>query len=228
MANIGIGNFPQRCAQLLADMAAKCGSGRARVIDVGCSVGGASFQLLEAFEEVTGVDISAHFIDAALTLRKGCSLPYQVVDEGEIRRILLADAIVPDDSARIQFRQADACSLPAEYAGFDAVLAANLLCRLPSPMAFLSRLGGMRGLVRRGGVVMFASPFSWSEEYTNKSAWLGGRQNDGGEVWSAQGLTAALGDEFELVHREDMPFMICEHRCKCEYVGSDVTVWRRR
>jgi SAM-dependent methyltransferase len=108
---------------LLADMSVKHCSGNARVLDVGCSVGGVSFKLLESFDEMTGVAISAQFIDTARSLRKGGSLPYRVIDEGDIGRVLLAHVTAPADSSRIQFRQADACSLPSEYVGFDAVLA---------------------------------------------------------------------------------------------------------
>jgi hypothetical protein len=95
-------------------------------------------------------------------------------------------------------------------------------------MAFLPRLGCIRGLIKRGGIVIFASPFSWSDQYTSKSAWLGGRLEDGVDVYSEEGLRTALDGEFELIHREDFPFMIREHRRKFEYVVSDVTVWRRR
>jgi 2-polyprenyl-3-methyl-5-hydroxy-6-metoxy-1,4-benzoquinol methylase len=41
---------------------------------------------------------------------------------------------------------------------FDAVLAANLLCRLPSPEAFLNRTAT---LVKPGGVLVMVSPYSW-------------------------------------------------------------------
>jgi hypothetical protein len=34
----------------------------------------------------------------------------------------------------------DACALPANLPKCDAVLAANLLCRLPDPMLFIDRL----------------------------------------------------------------------------------------
>ncbi len=36
--------------------------------------------------------------------------------------------------------QGDACNLPESLGQFDAVLAANLLCRLPDPMQFIDRL----------------------------------------------------------------------------------------
>lgn len=54
---------------------------------------------------------------------------------------------------------------------FDGVLMANLLCRLPKPMAALQQLPQ---LVSRDGLVAFVSPFSWLEQYTPTDQWLGG------------------------------------------------------
>jgi 5-histidylcysteine sulfoxide synthase/putative 4-mercaptohistidine N1-methyltranferase len=228
MAASEIGNFPQRCANTLIDLAKRHGCAFDRALDVGCAVGAATFGLARAYSHVTGVDISAQFVDAAESLRRGDVLPYQIVVEGNIRESAIAAAPEGLSLDRIAFRRADACSLPSEYAGFDAVLASNLLCRLPSPKAFLSRLGGPRGLVKKGGIVVFASPFSWMEQFTARGAWLGGTEDTDGKHWSADGLQEALGAEFELVHRQDLPFMIREHRRKYEYVISDLTVWVRK
>ena len=61
----------------------------------------------------------------------------------------------------------DACALPESLGTFDAVLAANLLCRLSEPQAFIDRLPS---LVNDGGSVFFASPFSWMPEYTPRTS----------------------------------------------------------
>ena len=60
-------------------------------------------------------------------------------DEGQLGAMLNAMVDPAIDRSRVSFRQADACSLPAELTDFDAVLLANLLCRLPSPKALLWR-----------------------------------------------------------------------------------------
>jgi SAM-dependent methyltransferase len=75
------------------------------------------------------------------------------------------------DVSRVRFRVADACALPADLAPVDAVLAANLLCRLPDTRAFLDRLPA---LVRRGGCVVLATPWSWLDAWTRRARWLGG------------------------------------------------------
>jgi 5-histidylcysteine sulfoxide synthase/putative 4-mercaptohistidine N1-methyltranferase len=223
-----LNEFPQRCAETVVDWARQMECGMQRVLDVGCAVGGASFELARAFGHVEAVDISHSFIAAGRALQQGRALPYQLALEGRIREGRLAAAPAGIDMDRISFRRADACSLPAEYAGFDAVLASNLLCRLPSPRAFLSRLGGARGLVRPGGILVLASPYSWLEAYTTPSAWLGGTEQGNLRQRSHDAVREQLGDDFELVHREDMPFMLREHGRKFEYVVSDLTVWRRK
>lgn len=219
-----VGQFPQRCANILVEMAQKYGCGFNQVLDVGCAVGGASFELLKSYEQVTGVDISEQFIHTANNLKNGKDINYRMVVEGELYKDLVVKA--PEVTNNIHFRRADACSLPSEYHSFDAVLASNLLCRLPSPKAFLSRLGGMLGLVKPGGIVVFASPYSWSEQYTQQTSWLGGYNSDNPQ-WSIDGLNKIMSSEFTLVHREDFPFMIREHRRKFEYVVSDLSVWIR-
>ena len=75
------------------------------------------------------------------------------------------------DAARVRFRVGDACALPAELAPVDALLAANLLCRLHDPRAFLDRLPT---LVNAGGCVVLTTPWSWLEVWTRRQKWLGG------------------------------------------------------
>ena len=59
--------FPQRVAQLL--LAALPSRGRA--LDVGCAVGGSSFELAAHGCDVLGVDFSKAFIEAAERMRRG-------------------------------------------------------------------------------------------------------------------------------------------------------------
>ena len=226
MRSFGLHQFPQRGARVASHWARHFGGRMEKALDVGCAVGGASFELARSFARVDAVDISSSFIETACALQAGRMQTYEMAVEGELRK--QATATLPDgvDASQVHFRRADACSLPADYAGFDAVLASNLLCRLPSPRAFLGRLGGPRGLVRPGGILVLASPYSWSEQYTTRSAWLAPHDGDG--TRSHEVVRAELGDEFELVHREDMPFILREHGRKYELVVSDLTVWRRK
>lgn len=222
------GDFPGRCARLLMEYAERSGSGFQSAFDIGCAVGGASFALARRFAEVTGVDLSAGFIQAASRLRDQGEIRFNCRDQGELSRELSARLSQGLDPKHIHFRRADACALPPEYAEFDAVMLANLVDRLPSPRALLGRLGGYRGLVKPGGVLLITTPYTWLETFTPRGAWLGGFDQGEGPVDSHAGLQAELGDEFELLHRQDLPLVLREHARKFEFIVADATVWRRR
>jgi 5-histidylcysteine sulfoxide synthase/putative 4-mercaptohistidine N1-methyltranferase len=220
--------FPQRCASLVVDTAKRLGLPLGTALDVGCAVGGSTFALARAFDSVIGVDLSAAFIEAAKGLQRAGSRPYFRKDEGDLGAMLTATVDPAIDRQRLTFRQADACSLPAEFIEFDAVLMANLLCRLPSAKGLLSRLAGPRGLVKPGGLLVLTTPFSWLEQFTPREVWLGGAIRDGHPVWSADTLKQLLEPDFELLDSQDMPCLIREHARKYQYIVPLATIWRRR
>ena len=161
-------NFPQRCAQLVDAWATKLDLPKGRALDIGCAVGGSTFELARTYDDVVGVDLSASFIAAAQRMHAEREVQYLRRDEGELGETAVARLDGLDAAGDIQFERADACALPHELGGFDACLLGNLLCRLPSPKACLSRLGGPDGLVRPGGLAVVVSPYTWMEEHMPK------------------------------------------------------------
>lgn len=220
--------FPLHCARWLLEGAREFGAGTQRALDVGCAVGRASFELARGYREVTGIDLSAAFIEAGNALKRDGRLEYFRKDEGDLGAMLTASIDPAIDRRRVTFRQADACSLPAEWVDFDALLMANLLCRLPSPKSLLGRLGGPRGLVRVGGLVALFSPYSWLEQFTPHGAWLGGYAKDGKEVRSADTLRDLLTREGFVLRREaEVPLVIREHQRKYQYIVTHAMLWQR-
>ncbi|KAL4447393.1 hypothetical protein ABPG75_004612 [Micractinium tetrahymenae] len=194
-------------------------------VDIGCAVGGASFELARAFPHVLGIDYSQHFVDAANTMKERGWMRYSSVEEGELTAERVAAVPEDIDRGRVRFMQGDACNLPAELGPVDAVLAANLLCRLPDPSVFLRHLPS---LIRPGGVLVLVSPYSWLPAWTDRQRWLGGfRDEDGKPVWSAETLQSMLSGSFTLVEERDLPFVIREHRRKFQWGCSHAMVWRR-
>ncbi|EGD81071.1 generic methyltransferase [Salpingoeca rosetta] len=220
--------YTDKVTQLLVDAAREHGVATDRVLDIGCGVGGTTFALARAFESVLGVDISASFIDAAQQLKEEGSLPYFIREEGDIKEEAVVGLPQGVDPARVEFKQMDAMCIPPDTGSFSAVLAANVLDRLSSPGTLLSRLGGARGLVRPGGILVLSSPYTWMEQYTPKDLWIGGHETPEGNVRSLDGLKAALGENFELLRTTQVPLAIREHARKFEYVISEATVWRHR
>lgn len=211
--------FARRCA----DLAAKAAKGRSRALDIGCAVGGMSFHLASNFQSVVGIDFSHAFVAMAKEMKQTGSHDYQAKIEAMIMETRTATVSPLNvDRSRVWFEQGDACALRDDLGTFDAVLAANLLCRLPEPMAFLDRIPR---LLNPGGVVVLVSPYSWLEEYTDKDKWLGGR--DGRQSFDVlSDIMSARG--FSLVDRRDMPFLIRDHARKFQWGCSDATIWTQQ
>lgn len=220
--------FPKRCADLVLETAKTHGVELKRALDIGCAVGRSSFELARGCPDVTGIDLSAAFVETCWHLQAEGSLDYRARTEGELNEPRSARVDPALDRDRVTFRRADAMGLPPEYEGFDAVLIANVFCRLPSPGACLRRLGGARGLVRPGGILVATSPYSWHPDFTPREVWLGGQIRDGQPTWGTDGLRELLEPEFEFLGEQDMPFVIREHIRKFELVFAHATVWRHR
>ena len=99
---------------------------------------------------------------------------------------------------------------------FDLVLAANLLDRVKDPKKLLQ--GVLPGTVRPGGLLLLTSPYTWTDEFTPRSRWL---KN------SFATIQKLLRPHFRLVRRQDLPFLLREHRRKFQLSFADATLWLR-
>ncbi|MGB0415164.1 MAG: putative 4-mercaptohistidine N1-methyltransferase [Coraliomargarita sp.] len=210
-------DFPKRCALEGLDFGTL--SPRSRALDLGCSVGRSTFELARHFEEVIGVDFSHAFIDAANRLKTHGSHRATRMDEGSATTEIEVKVDPSIDRDRVVFEQGDAQAIRGDIGQFDAVIACNLICRLPEPMRLLSRLPD---LVQAGGQLLITTPFTWLEEYTPSDNWLGDGAQD-----SFAGLTDALSPAFSLSKRWDMPFLIREHARKFQYSVAQASLWCR-
>ncbi len=226
----GVPNFARACAAICIEEAGKAGVGGAntRALDIGCAVGRSSFELATYFSHVDALDFSARFIASAVELQRAGIKRYTIRDEGELvsfREIQLRDMALNETAGRCHFMQGDACNLSEKFNGYDLVFAGNLIDRLYSPKKFLSM---MHERMRKGGLLILASPYTWLEDFTERDEWLGGFKDKVGENYTTlDGLKAVLGEHFELVGQpRDVPFVIRETRRKFQHTLSELTVWR--
>ena len=189
----------------------------ARALDLGCAVGRSSFELAPFVNEVTGIDFSQSFVDAATRLQQGESLDYERLEEGTLTTTLTAN--VPPNLPRgnVSFEQGDAMNLRADLGAFAVVHAANLLCRLTEPHKLVERLPS---LVTKGGQLLLTTPCTWLADFTPPENWPPGSSRD----W----LTEKLSPHFELQHEQDMPFVIREHARKYQWSVAWGSRWIRR
>lgn len=212
--------FPVRCVRELLDQSLV--SPDATALEVGCSVGASAFELTRSCSRVEASDFSQSFITTASTIqREGCVTGFRMV-EGDIWERFVA-APPPDiDRSRVVFSVADATNLPDYPSTFDVVLAANLICRLTDPDAFLQRAAK---LVKPGGQLLLTTPFTWLEEYTPRERWIGGTSPG---LRSETELSRRLEVGFRLHRRRNLPFLIREHERKYQLGIALGTCWVRR
>jgi 5-histidylcysteine sulfoxide synthase/putative 4-mercaptohistidine N1-methyltranferase len=223
----GVENFPGRCARVALERMQ--GKDKRRALDLGCAVGRATFELGREFAHVTGLDYSARFIKMAVDLREKGRIRYVLPEEGEIvsyHEKHLSDFGLEGTASRVEFFQADACNLKPLYAGYDLVLACNLIDRLYNPAAFLSTI---HERIMPGGLLILTSPYTWLEEFTKRDQWLGGFRKDGENVTTLQTLNAILSENFASVcEPRDIAFVIRETGRKFQHTLAQMTVWERK
>lgn len=205
--------FPQRCVRELID--AKRVPANARALDLGCAVGGSTFELSRFCHEAVGLDFSTAFIHTAEKLRLEHRLDVELIESADDIRKFQAKLPPETQPERIHFQQGDAMQLPKEWENFDIVLAANLLCRLPEPTKLLDRLPS---LIPANGQLLLTTPFTWLESFTPRAHWIRG----------LDALEEILSPHFRLEHQIEMPFLIREHARKFQYGISQGTRWIRR
>jgi len=218
-------NFPSTCAAICLELMQGRTTGHA--LDLGCAVGRASFELARGgFAKVTGLDFSTRFFRLAARMQEDGYLRYAFPEEGEIcsfHEIGLADFGLEAFRDRVEFSQADACNLPEKFAGYDLVLAANLIDRLYAPRQFLTTI---HARINPGGLLVLTSPYTWDEAYTKKEEWLGGYRDAGEPVWTLDGLKEVLTPHFRLLSEpREVPFVIRETRRKFQHTIAELTAW---
>jgi putative 4-mercaptohistidine N1-methyltranferase len=222
----GVPNFPAQLVKICLEV--MTGRSKERVLDLGCAVGRASFELAKHFKSVSGVDFSARFIRIAHRLQEKGITHYQLPEEGEIvsfHEVRLGDLGLADHAGKIEFSQGDAHNLKPQFTSYDLVLAANLLDRLYDPGQFLANI---HGRMRHGGLLVIASPYTWLEEFTRKENWLGGVRIAGEPFSTLDGLKEKLESHFRLLEQpRDLEFVIRETARKFQHTISQVTVWER-
>jgi len=219
-------NFPARLVQLCLD--AMGARPKLRVLDLGCAVGRASFELARSFDVVTAIDFSARFIRIAYQLQEKGIIHYQLPEEGEIvsyHEQRLSDLGLDATAAKIEFSQGDAHNLKPQFTGYDLILAANLLDRLYDPARFLTTI---HQRIKPRGLLVIASPYTWIEEFTRKENWIGGIRRAGEPFSTLQGLHEQLAGNFRLLGEpRDVEFVIRETARKFQHTVSQLTFWER-
>jgi SAM-dependent methyltransferase len=205
-----MGDFWPRVASLPA-------SGLA--VDLSCSVGRAAFGLSRGAAFTLGMDASFVTVRLARSIAASGRAPVRIVEEGSFERTVQADTSgLGGGPLEFVVAEADRPPLPPDIAGF--VLAANLLERQGDPEGFVRRSAS---LLRGGGSLAVASPYTWWEDQVPRDGWLGK-----GTERTRDALVALLGSlGHEIIEETDLVLVLREH-ARLEQVARPHLVVSRR
>lgn len=144
------------------------------LLDAGCSVGRATFELAERCDDIVlGVDLNFSMLQLAAGVMRHGEVTYPrrrvglVYDRRQFR--------VPfKHSANVDFWVCDTSALPFAPATFAAAVSLNVLDCVSSP---LDMLGSLAKVLKPGAPLVLSTPYDWSGAATTPGAWIGGHSN---------------------------------------------------
>jgi len=223
--HFGVENFAISTAKL----ANKFAINRTKALDLGCATGRATYELAKEFDAVEGVDFSVRFVQVGSKLKDEGYIAFNVKQEGDLydkRRVTLDALGYENLKEKVSFWQGDACNLKPHFKDYDLIMATNLIDRLYNPRLFLDAIDTR---LNRDGVLVITSPYTWQESSTKKEFWLGGYEDEeGNPVHTIDKLQEILDEKFELLHTQDLEFVIQETARKYQHTISQVSVWKKR
>ena len=224
-SNFGVKNFAIACAEVARSFA----NNKSKALDLGCATGRATFELAKDFDAVEGIDFSARFVQVGAKLRNDGYIAFTSKEEGEIfsqKRISIESLGYEALRDKVTFWQGDACNMKSNFNAYDLVMATNLIDRLYQPRLFLDTI---HERINDDGILVITSPYTWQESSTKKEFWLGGyKDENGNEVSTLESLKSILSDHFELIHVQDLDFVIKETARKYQHTISELSVWKKK
>jgi len=223
--NFGVKNFAIECAKIASEFTVN----KKRALDLGCATGRATYELAKTFDEVEGIDFSVRFVQVGAKLKDDGYVAFTSKEEGDLiakKKVTLEELGYESLKDKVSFWQGDACNMKANFNAYDLVMATNLIDRLYNPRLFLDTINER---LNRDGVLVITSPYTWQESSTEKEFWLGGKvDKDGNEIKTIDALKDVLAEKFELIHLQDLEFVIKETARKYQHTISQVSVWKKK
>ncbi len=223
--HFGVENFAVACANI----ASKYAINTKKALDLGCATGRATYELAKTFDKVEGIDFSVRFVQVGAKLKEDAYVAFSSREEGELvknKKVSLQDLGYEELKDKVSFWQGDACNLKENFTFYDLIMATNLIDRLYNPRLFLDSVDER---LNKDGILILTSPYTWQESSTKKEFWLGGyKDKEGKDIKTIDTLKNILNDKFELVHLQDLGFVIKETARKYQHTISEVSVWKKR
>jgi SAM-dependent methyltransferase len=159
------------------------------ILDVGCSVGGATFAAAAATDElVLGVDIDFSMVQFAQGVLRTGVVDYPLRKCGIVYDRRRFEMPI-EDRGNVDFWACDAMVLPFAAETFSTAIGFNTLDSVASPLCLLESL---RNALAPGGKLILACPYDWSVAVTSLEHWIGGHSRRGTRCGSSDGILEDL------------------------------------
>jgi 5-histidylcysteine sulfoxide synthase len=193
-------------ARVVASVVQKYAPEAKDVLDIGSSLGALAYELADQAQSVVAVELRGPLYERALLIQRDAQVAFEwsTADGATQHHVSLLDRARLE---KISFRRADPVSLPAEFQNFAVVLLNDIITQVPSPGSLIGRLAGDRGLVAAGGLLVVLSDFVWGAA-CEESLRIGGRLDAAGQFQeSGLALERELADAFDLVEKQNLPYV---------------------
>jgi len=105
---------------------------------------------------------------------------------------------------------------------FDLIFGCNLIDRLHTPIEWVKQ---SQAMLREGGLLIIASPYTWKPEHTAVENWLGGYHKNAENYFTVDGLKEALMPNLVLLEEKKIPFVIPDADGTFQYTYSNCTIF---
>ena len=197
-----------------------------RVLDLGCSVGRASFELAQHVSHVDGIDFTARHIQHAFMLQEQGEARYTLKHQGEImdfKDINISEHPFWSIKDKIHFSQGDPCNLKPRYQHYDVVFAINLLEQLNHPELFFNTITSR---MNPNAYLVLSSHYDWGKNSKQDSKWLGGVKVNGENFTSFDGLKQLLSDKFTHIHSQDIHSVLTHSARRFDVNINQLSIWQ--
>ena len=198
-----------------------------KLLDLGCKVGRASFELSNVFSQIDAVDFSAAPIKHAVNLQQGKEVRYTQKSEGELISFTkvtpLPELLLSNDN--LIFSQGDPSNLKPKYSNYNVVLAQNVLEESYDAQLFLTDIYHR---INQDGLLIIVTDYHFEAKQPNSSTWIGGKKIKGENVTGFEGLSERLLKQYNLISQNDLIQVFSVDFRHYNLNKYHVTVWQKK
>lgn len=226
-------NYVGQLVTLINSSVEKANIATNKLLNLGCGVGRAAYELAPYFDKIDAIDFSAQTIQHAVMLQQQGIVRYTTINEGEIvdfhqlklSDVLLSDSQSPACGKNILFSQGDASNLKQKFNQYNIVLIDRVLENCYQPKQVLANI--IERLLPNS-LLVIATSYCFDESITARENWLGGIKVNGENVTGFDGLQNQLGEYFTLEDQQELAIINKINRRQFFTTSIDVTVWKKR